>query len=248
MSCADIPIDGKCDSNATIIGYDADPAVMAFVEHRLIVQEVANSLVTFDNLEYQHDLWTNDPYEGEQLLRWTDFSKIMANDNGGKPSAGSRYFVSSLPRGTRTGVLREHALRLNSSITCKSVPRRDFPSQCAGSRPLEVEIRRSDVKMRVCVPGEIGRHPWTLSRDRQDIEEELFMDFGYTEDRFTRAYSSFKNFTVHCTASTVRGYFELGNVMNEFVYGPLLDKWPDEQTIERDTNDFTADRQRMTET
>ena len=75
------------------------------------------------------------------------------------------------------------------------------------------------------------------------MREELFIDLHYdAEAVFGLGHQGARpdNYTMHCTASTTRGYFELGNHMNNYVYGPLLDKWPNEEYIFSETNNFLA--------
>jgi hypothetical protein len=253
-SCADIPR-GRCGGrNSITIGYDPDPWAMSRVAHNLVASEVTNILETFSDTEVQPYLWADDPHGGSEdaLIQWSNPSNLawhllyQHGSDGERISPGSRYFVSSLPNGTETGVLRQHALRLNSSVSCENVTASEFPEVCAGSRPLSLEVRRNNVNVSICVPGEIGRHPWTLSRNRQDLEEELFLDLQYAGEN-NSWYNYPSVFTLHCTASTTRGYFELGNWMNKHVYGPLLDQWPDERTIERETNNFLRDGTRPAE-
>lgn len=48
-----------------------------------------------------------------------------------------RYFVSKMPMGTNTGMIRAHALRLNSSVpVCTQIPDEDLPSPCPGPKPF----------------------------------------------------------------------------------------------------------------
>lgn len=247
MSCGDVPVGGSCGTQAITVGYDAEPWAMALIDHRLVIQDVSSTLVTLDNTQSQENLWLDNPHAMGIRTQWEDPSihSWLLNyqlDDRSKPLYRSRpsYFVSSLINGTATGVLREHALRLNSSVSCQNVTRSEFPTQCAGLRPLDLKISRQNLNISICVPGEVGKRPWTLSRNRQTIKEEIFIDFQFENPPLIGAGLALKDFTMHCEASTSRGYFELGNIMNDYVYGPLLDEWPDEETIEYDSNDYTA--------
>lgn len=145
-------------------------------------------------------------------------------------------------------------MRLNSSAECKAIAESAFPEICGGPDPL-VASYSSQVRapsfynftnpgnftIDVCVPGDLSASPWTLSRDRQEITEDLYikvhvdyetvLDWGYFENGERPV-----NFTVHCNASTTRGYFELPNWQNDFTAGPLLEKWPDKETLKNDYN------------
>lgn len=164
-----------------------------------------------------------------------------------------RYFVSAFPNNTDTGVLREHVMRLNSSAECELIDETAFPKTCDGPDPLLASYS-SQVKPQypkftgfgnfnidVCVPGNQSASPWTLSRDRQDIAEDLYINVHVDYETFIAwGYLEFEgrpvNFTVHCTANTTRGYFELPNFRNDFTPGPLLEKWPDNETLWNEFN------------
>ena len=242
-SCADLPF-GGCSSNAITIGYDPSLWAMGLVDHNLVVQDVAKRLVTFSNIEFQEYLWVEDPHSDDGMLTWKDpqmrgnlfyYGMKYEVHQGGNPN--STFFVTSLRNGTNTGVLREHALRLNSSVSCEHIPRSKYPLNCPGTKPLDMKIKRPNVNISVCAPGEVGVSPWTLSRNRQDIDEELYIDLQ-VDPPWLGAFQFLSNYTLHCTSSTTRGYFELGNLMNDFVYGPLLDRWPDPETSKNDFNDY----------
>ncbi|KAB2099278.1 hypothetical protein AG0111_0g12554 [Alternaria gaisen] len=132
------------------------------------------------------------------------------------------FFVAGLPARTMTGVLRNHIMRLNSSVSCEEVDAGDFPSPCPGGRPLTVSwVHFLDTEVRVCVPGGYTAFPWSLSRNRQDLTEEV------------------KSSAFCCKATTTRGYFELGNNWNNNTYRPLLGHWPDPAEMEESFNDWT---------
>lgn len=73
--------------------------------------------------------------------------------------------------------MREHALRLSSDPSCESVPRSEYPSPCPGERSVSTELETSKLKLRVCAPGEVGRSPWPMHRNRQHVEYQLYLDF-----------------------------------------------------------------------
>jgi hypothetical protein len=73
-----------------------------------------------------------------------------------------------------TGILREHALRLNSTTECSRIAGDQFPTTCGGTMPLTRTLDDpQNITIRICAPGNYGESPWTLSRNRQDITEEL---------------------------------------------------------------------------
>lgn len=245
---------------AIIVGYDAEPWAISVISQKLVVEDVASALITISEDSDQENLWLDTPFVsdedvedrayddpiGQTTLGWyrADWLKEHRMRN-----PGSSFFVTSLANGTTTGVLREHALRLNSSISCERISREEYPSTCPGPRPLSTDIETDRVTLRACAPGDMGVSPWTESRNRQDIDEELYLDFSFVkmDPGFT---IDVENYTMHCTSSTSRGYFELGNVMNDNRYGPLMDRWPDPEYIETETNNWLpwmADEKRPTE-
>ncbi|KAI1378985.1 hypothetical protein F4677DRAFT_410243 [Hypoxylon crocopeplum] len=235
VSCLDIPIDGCSLLGPMTVGFDPEPADMPRLERDLILQDVLGHLVTVSDLEPQPNLWPINPDKSGFLDGYVTpldrrmFSVYSAD--GGDPEG---FFVTALENGTNTGVLREHAIRLNSSVHCEHIPESDFPLPCQGGRPFEIGVERPGLKLNVCVPGNSSQFPFTSSRHRQDITEDLYI---HLEGPHNLTYIH-DNFTVHCTVSTSRGYFELGNQQNLYVYGPLLDRWPDPHDIATNFNDF----------
>ena len=223
----------------------------------MVVPDLIKSLAKVTDMDMQTYLWHDTA---------TDWSVIR--NYGGYNAAGStfwvpydadadqnlRYFVSAFPNDTTTGVLREHVMRLNSSAECKSIDEAAFPETCDGPDPL-VASYSSQVKppygnstipanfnINVCVPGNLSASPWTLSRDRQDITEDLYIKVHVDYDTWFLVWGELGygagavNFTVRCTANTTRGYFELPNFRNDFNAGPLLEKWPENETLWNDFN------------
>lgn len=235
MTCFDLPYT-SCNQGhlPIVVGYDPEPGDMAMIPQNIVVQEVANELATFSERNYNPHMWPDNPYtDGDpydsyskpvnrQQFIW--YSESFADFN-------RSFFVTAMQNGTTTGVLREHVMRLNSSVQCSYVPQAEFPLLCPGVRPFTASYSGEHLDIRVCTPGEYGVYPWTLSRNRQDLAEELFIDVS-------QAISpSYPNFTLHCTAETTRGYFELGNYRNNFSYGPLIEKWPTPDESLYDFND-----------
>lgn len=205
-----------------LVGQEPEPGIMALVPKNLVTLDVANKLSheTGPDSEY---LWVN----------------------------GTDVFASSLPSASDTGVLRYLATRLNSSITCENIPSTSFPATCAGSRPffgdatLTSEQKNGrppgSVHIRWCAPGAYDVSPWTLSRDRQDIVEEFFVDVWASEYIEVISYGEDSNFTTHCSAKTTKGYFELPNNYNQHHPGPLLERWPSREDLAANFNDIGTD-------
>ncbi|KAI0014212.1 hypothetical protein F4779DRAFT_211979 [Xylariaceae sp. FL0662B] len=237
-SCIDIPITGCSLFGPETVGSDPEPADMPRLQRDLVLQDVLGNIVTVSDVEPQSNLWPVNPNAGNWIDAYTTpwyrrMFFVYSSDFGKNPDG---FFVAALENGTNTGVLREHAIRLNSSVHCERIQQSDFPSLCPGPRPLETHVERPGLNLSVCAPGNASQFPFTPSRHRQDVAEDLYINLEVSSNMTLYAYAD--NFTVHCTASTSRGYFELGNEQNHYVYGPLLDRWPDPNDIVENFNDF----------
>lgn len=243
MTCLDDPV-GSCGSPSPIlVGYDPEPGDLAFAGQNRIVKEVMAALSTFNDLDLETHMWPDPSYIHNKSQVLTDPPNTQMLDYWTSPEigVGPRFFVTAMQNGTTTGVLRDHAMRLNSSVSCRKVSKDQFPSTCSGRRPFTASLASDLLDIRVCAQGEYGVFPWTLSRNRQDIMEQLFLD---VVDNRHGSYLT-ANFTLHCEASTTRGYFELGNYRNDQAYGPLLERWPTPEEMETEFNDklsFNTDR------
>lgn len=250
MTCLDDPVyickDG--DHNAAhipvVVAYDPEPGDMALLPQNMLVQTVASQLTNLNEHDVQPRMWADpsadDAFlsETEPAIRSSFFFNQIADLNSSSGAPFSKFFTTILNNGTTTGVLREHATRFNSSVQCSSIPQANFPSGCTGRRPFEAQYTKSGyLDIRVCVPGEYGVTPWTNIRDRQDIQEELYLDVTLQSNLETSVSFGQSNFTLHCTANTTRGYFEIGNYRNNYAYGPLIETWPTAAEMANDWND-----------
>ena len=140
-------------------------------------------------------------------------------------STGSRYWFSILPNATSTGVIKQHALRFNSTLEC------DDPGQvdsfiCSETQSVRYDFPQSDgseeLKINLCLPQAWNTSPWKLQRSAQDISEHVFMDFNIGGG------SNNTGFALSCTCNTTMGYFELPNLKNGNRPQPLVRDWPPE--------------------
>ena len=195
------------------IGIDLEPAQMAIIPVSYVLPRIRAELATMSTNKVQPHLWE----EFDVLYR-------RARTVGGLGRHAG--FVAGIPAGTTTGVLREHIMRLNSSVSCTALATSDYPSTCPGTNPFQASFdyvpsyySQYNATVDICAPGAFGVYPWTLSRDRQELSEDLFLKFTGAEEG---------NEVLHCTAQTTRGYFELGNVYSGGTFGHLLERWPRE--------------------
>lgn len=251
-SCLDVPVFNNSakvcatgQGNYYVGNYDPEPADMARAPAGAIVRRVASQLSMVNEEERQSHIWADVQTPGDLSSHTNQF----ANDDGLlstalDPTVGNPalpFFVSALPTGFTTGVLREHAMRSNSSVSCKSVSASAFPSVCPGSRPFNGTYRGPSSTFRWCAPGAYDVYPWTNSRDRQDITEEVYIDgliqAGSALWQLQTVQENGLNFTLHCMANTTRGYFELGSYYNDNTPGPLLETWPSQDDLNANFND-----------
>lgn len=235
------------------IGFDVEPAQMAVMDQTFTIARINSELASISHLDTQPHLWWDYADNGSLPdarsqptlydMSWKkDHSRPSYDEDPEYSSipdnrSPRRMFVAALLSDTTTGVLRQHAMRFNSTVECKPIEQSQFPKECAGEKPFQAEIKRrtdKDTGIKVCAPGEYDKFPWTLSRNRQDIMEELYIGLNI----YSNSDGGHVNTTIYCKASTTRGYFELGNVYNNQTYGPLMEKWPTRDDMWRDYNDF----------
>lgn len=152
-----------------------------------------------------------------------------------------RYFTSSIVNGTTTGVLREHAIRMDSNVDCSLVE--SFVDKCAGDRPFTTNYTSHALEVSVCAEGSYDKYPWNRTRDRQEITERLWMRMKVNVDNlgdydvFQTDLTSAKSFTMRCDATSRRGWFEMGNYQNGHSHQPMLESWPSPDTMKNEFND-----------
>lgn len=249
-SCTNVPYtknpDQACHKlksfDYTVGGYDPEPADMAMAPGNLVAREVRNQLPTLTNLDSLSHIWPNIAGAGDNwaLDLGNTFYYYQKTSIQAIP-----FYVSNFPQTFNTGVLREHALRFNSTVSCRIVDQSSFPEICPGESPLYGQFSSDQTQNRFCVPGNSTATPWTIDRDRQDILEELWVDNYIPYGSVVTNISGYEvpgmvNITVHCAAHTTRGYFELPNNHNDGKAGELLEYWPSQAVLEAEFNDVEA--------
>lgn len=233
------------------IGLDPEPAALNSIPQSIVVQEIVSNVVTGSSTDLQPNLWP-EPDHCDYDTETSNRNSLSWYFNGTSPCGGAppTFFVSALPNQTITGVLRQHSMRLNSSIQCTAIARSEFPSACIGSRPFTANfsVHGADypeaegsfaLSSRICVPGDYSKGAWSLSRDRQDISETIYVEITQNTSHPSLSPSVTTQYSgMHCTSNTTRGYFELGNYQNNFNYQPLLTSWPSKEVMEVDFNDY----------
>ncbi|KAJ4311815.1 hypothetical protein N0V94_007757 [Neodidymelliopsis sp. IMI 364377] len=237
--------------NYSTLGTDIEPAQLAQIYHNNYLPRVASDLAAIGLDEEQNNIWSDtmssrawsNRFTGDYSARYEKYRSLrswLPSFHYDEKTPLPTFFVTGFRTNTTTGVLREHLMRMNSSVQCKEIEKSTFPSPCQGENPFVARLQKSkDTDIRVCVPGKVGAFPWKLSRNRQDITEEIYLDL-WDGDLSGWPSPSFRNIsgTIRCEVKTTRGYFELGNSLNNDTYGPLLDQWPNYEQMRNDFNDF----------
>ena len=216
----------------------------------LTINNVISDTINGKLTDSQPNLWTT--RAGAANLTSLAAALESGPTSSGYQTLALEYFTSALTVGSDTGVLRNLATRMNTSVDCQLVPQNDFPATCSGEDAFYREFSNiandSDpnpfhsgtlypahprYRGRICAPGKKFKSPWKQTADRQDIHENLWMDFqfsnltgpkrlgGYNVNLAERA-----NFTQHCTSNSTLGFYEVPNYWNGGTVGPLLTQIP----------------------
>ncbi|KAH8647705.1 hypothetical protein BX600DRAFT_475743 [Xylariales sp. PMI_506] len=224
-------------------GYDAGPGSLARTAPDPIVQELSSRMNAMDPYAPSPNLWP-EPFDHSRMD--TSVSGSVLHDY---LSEGFSIFASSIPAGFNTGVLRYHATRLNSTGSCVVISSSEYPESCSGTNSFAGDVTIPDqLQFRWCIPGWGSDIRWSSTRDRQDITEDLYWDVSLptgTAPGETGLGSS--GFTLHCSASSTMGTFELPSFKNQGVIGSLLEEWPSEEELE-EFNDLDNGNEALGET
>ncbi|KAK2767031.1 hypothetical protein FQN54_006349 [Arachnomyces sp. PD_36] len=221
MTCDD---NIACDSltEPRPIGVEPWPNSVAHAPLFPVMQKVSNEITTSTGTEVNPYLWGENVVE-ETYDGWTSTNPSTLKESpwffqNDEPFQSQPFWTSSFVNGTTTGVLRQHAMRLNSSVRCETTPRNRFPTPCPGDRPF------------------VSGWDFAYRNDGgNDIREELYVKYTMvTEEDGVDDQS----FALHCTAITTRGYFELGNHFNGQESQPLLTTWPTEEQMHENFVDY----------
>ncbi|KAJ7627267.1 hypothetical protein FB45DRAFT_1060020 [Roridomyces roridus] len=150
----------------------------------------------------------------------------------GNMSELTHPFLTQLPMGFSTGLIRQFALRINSTARRENITLTELPAGC-DSHPGAFHVSyasnaslydSSRFGLEACMPADMSASPWKATRDRQDFSEVLYLAINLTGD------TAFSRITVNTTA----GFFELPNYSNGGVPGPLIAEDPTVDTCGAD--------------
>ncbi|KAF2787129.1 hypothetical protein K505DRAFT_317237 [Melanomma pulvis-pyrius CBS 109.77] len=131
-------------------------------------------------------------------------------------------FVAELPSNFSTGVIGpQYAPRISSNTSFAEITQDEYNTGCrnetetGGFYAEYKSAGRSAYSLTACMSGNQHISPWNRTRDRQDITEDLYLQF---EAYSIRIYK--------ITVKTTLGYFELPSYHNGNKPGPILEKDP----------------------
>lgn len=169
--------------------------------------------------DYDANLWNQYSRQEERKLGIFANGLITASDHV------EDTFLSQLPFNFSTGISpAQYAPRISSKTSYDQITDSDFRNGCRndtdnGGFYAAYEITDdygSYTSVTACMLGDKRISPWKATRDRQDITEELYINFtSYKKSQLLRAITN-----------TTLGYFELPNYANGNRPGPILDKDP----------------------
>lgn len=228
------------------LGTDPEPGLLARVPRDVVLQQTQARIIEVKSDDVQQYLWhdTNSSssreiydvdteYKSKGTIGWYyQYPNISEFRVPAVAWFAESFFASSLLRGTSTGALRYHAIRQKSLSFCEAVPREEFPPTCPGVNPFVAEYYKGGVHFRVCVGGDQNQTLWGLTRNKQLASEHIWMDAVLENASSAKDYSFAndgvppRNFTMHCTVNSSRGFFELNNLYPDNYAGVLKYRWP----------------------
>lgn len=174
---------------------------------------------TLGNNGYQDNLWGNTT----QLSGYT--------------SDGSWF--APLSSNTSTGLTsNQYIPRVNCSAEIQNMTADEFPSDCSENSVFYAAYTypnsNFNLSLEVCLPGSDGQSPWLDTNGRQDFTEVLYVNLNssltLSPEQSDEALKSYmKPFKI--IMNTSAGLFELPNVKNGQIPGPLLSKSSSENNI-----------------
>ncbi|RBA09883.1 hypothetical protein FPRO05_05819 [Fusarium proliferatum] len=178
------------DLNTQIIARDAEPIDLNFCPPDVVVMKTSQKLLGSTNSDIQTNLWSDEVSLGESPNYYTDnrrtFDWYYQESSYGKGKR--RYYASSVPNGTTTGVYRHHAARMDSTANCYLT--KSFPKQCKGDKPFAPSFTEEWLNVDICAEGSYDTVAWNTSRNKQEHNEALWlsMKWDIPEDEELQKY------------------------------------------------------------
>ena len=133
-------------------------------------------------------------------------------------------FLTYLPSGFSTGLVKQFSPRMNSTVTRNDITASELPADC-GSLPGAFYVHYSHAgnwSLMARMPANQIISPWQATRDRQDISERLYINISVELYNHREPIGGF----LEITLNSILGYFELPNYSNGQKPGPPLAKYP----------------------
>ncbi|KAJ5176634.1 uncharacterized protein N7482_002511 [Penicillium canariense] len=185
------------------------------------VVKTRGALLSADTHTWQPQLWQGQ--QGPQLSTFENFSAM------------TDPFYAQVPSGFHTGVLRQFAMRINSTASSRSIEVDEFPSECdtasdaffANYSSLTVNGYSPQVwALTACMPNVTSRSPWSETRNRQEFSESLYLNISIQDPTYPIKGMPADGALYEINLRTTAGYFELPNYMNNGTPGALLENDP----------------------
>lgn len=184
-----------------------------------------SALMSSSSSDVQSRLWQVNPASCNMLNHTTDFSYDPICIRGGATLEHLQTldypFLSQLPSGYNTGLIKQYSPRINSTAIVEDVSEEaGILYNCQeGDENFYVTYSIPSFNLTACMPGDQSKPIWRNTRDRQDFVELLYLNIS-TSTTWDSAISS-----TRITLNTTAGFFELPSYKN-VVPGPLLDEDP----------------------
>ncbi|KAI1060470.1 hypothetical protein LB506_007221 [Fusarium annulatum] len=229
------------DLNTQIIARDAEPIDLNFCPQDVVVMKTSQKLLGSTNSDIQTNLWSDEVALGESPNYYTDnrrtFDWYYQESSYGKGKR--RYYASSVPNGTTTGVYRHHAARMDSTANCYLT--KSFPKQCKGDKPFAPSFTEEWLNVDICAEGSYDTVAWNTSRNKQEHNEALWLSMKWDIPEGQDSSGQFRNndsYVLRCDSVSRRGWFQLPNNANGGKPGSLRDEWPSWRELKHEFNDY----------
>ena len=160
--------------------------------------------------DLRNNLW---PIDSSQPFP-TNLKALYSQRNN---TSVARFFTTSIPVRTDTGILRAIVPRLNSSLSCETVLYSDLPSSCyedSSERPIPLAKH----SVRTCV---IDNFTLPMSQHGQNISEDYWFNIQVNESPVQMDQG--QKFSQHCQQNTTLAYFEPPNYWNNHTIQDIID-------------------------
>ncbi|PWY92834.1 hypothetical protein BO70DRAFT_357965 [Aspergillus heteromorphus CBS 117.55] len=223
---------------------DADITGLSQVHSVMTVGDTRAAIEYASQYASQPSIWRTPESQCNTSMSWayscaTQYLKGGTYVSNMYTLRGNSSFVSVPANSITTGIVEDHAFRFNTTVVAEGVPADAFPDTCGGSGSFSTssvanlseldsaydipDSAKGVMEFRVCAMGDSQQFPWNLTRNRQDIEEEAYIQFNAVAMSFLTNGCHTTSWTQQIRANTTAGYFMLPNYQTNNEAGPLLE-------------------------